>query len=257
MRAARYVIPEHGLGTVCTITAEDVNEALVREVVGAARNSPWQIAVSLIGPDLDIYLDSSYLGTVSAADAATYPELGWIREAGFTPQVTAWAIVENGEASLILRMPRPGMVLPANNPPADPWVLLGGGYTVAVAPRVPTSVSNRHVLATLTLADDGEVDVSVDNEPVGRLDAHARAALAPTLRELQRRGYIAVARGYHTPPALVLSAAPMEPTVRPLAYPFPALPPMPRAAHAPVVELVEEEMSAITHPRRWWQLARR
>ena len=283
MHTATYVIPAYGLGATRDVPVRDVDSGVLSwylkaadrdaEQAGgrrAARNTPADASIELDvtlsrgentpGGGYDVLLEQVVIGTIGGAEAKEYQELGMLIDAGLTPQATAHASLSpSGGATVTLRLPRPGLVVPDNQPPAQPWVLLDSGRPYAVVPAgagTDTQASaghtghaghagqagRRHVLVTLDL--DGanargqmRVVARVDGEVVGHLEASASEMLEPTLTFLARRGLIAVARGYQAQvagqPTLTVNAGELDVTRRRSrhAHPgdFPDISPIPPA----------------------------
>ncbi|WP_413540770.1 hypothetical protein, partial [Corynebacterium fournieri] len=165
-------------------------------------------------PDLDVLVDGEVVGSVEDA------ELRQLAEAGLTPVVAA----ERGA----LLVPPAGQVLPVNRPPRAPWALLPGGARYPADLSEPLSVETpAQVLVSLGFDDAGEVVLCVDGEVVGELDPTAGEALTPTLRRLEERGLIAVARGYTTSAdgetALTVNAGPIDADEAPAISPLPPI----------------------------------
>lgn len=196
----KFVVPHQGLGTVRALPARP--------------KEPLLIDASLLPTTLhpnhggfDVVAEGAVLAHVTAADAAEYPELSWLLEQGLTPEVTAR--VTDGQVELLL--PRPGLCLPANQPPAQPWVFLGaGGPHEVELIAAAEQTEPKHLLATVEFDDAGEVVVAVDGKVVGELNADVSSALTPTLRLLEERGLTAVARVYQTSTGLCVNAGPLD-----------------------------------------------
>lgn len=255
---ATYVIPPYGLGATREVPVRDLDSGALswylkaadrdaapgggrRAARSASPDTSIDLDVTLSrgentpGGGYDVLLEDVVIGTIGGTEAKEYKELGMLIDAGLTPQATAHASRgPGGAASVALRLPRPGLVVPDNEPPTQPWVLLDSGRPYAVIPtgnRTDTGqagkAGRKHVLVTLSLdpasttaAADAEtqlqpqVVVHVDGEVVGHLEASASDLLAPTLTFLARRGLIAVARGYQaqvaSQPTLTVNAGELD-----------------------------------------------
>lgn len=210
MRTPNYVVPDHGLGAVRSIPTVDVDAALVRQLLEGAGAETADIQVTLLqhGEDLGFHVAhrDRILGTLPEAESLEYPELAHITAAGLTPEVTAQATkLDDGDVALHLRLPHPGLCIPANEPPSEPWALVQDGdprtvlyYPDAAERDVDTRMS---LLVRLGFDEAGDVIASLGNEGVGRLDSRTASELTPTLRNFERRGLVLVTRGYHAPTA--------------------------------------------------------
>ncbi|MGO3087702.1 MAG: hypothetical protein ACTIIL_09345, partial [Corynebacterium flavescens] len=131
--ATSYYIPHHGFGAIQSIPVHPTSDAPTNKTQtndAATSGAPGtELSVTLRPQEegtLGVFCSTPtnrLLGTVSPADRAEYPELELILNAGLYPAATA-RVQESG---LVLRLPRPGLCLPANNPPSSQWVLLGHG----------------------------------------------------------------------------------------------------------------------------------
>lgn len=225
MPPALYVIPDHGLGQIRSLSVERVDTAAVATHLRTSSSDAADFAVTLRRENREsrevfgVWFREDRIGELAAADAEAYPALNTIADAGYRPLATARAARDaSGTITLALRLPAPELVLPANTPPAEPWQFLEPGepLTVHYLPGSRYARVGRRVqyLATLGFDAAGEVTVCIDGEKVGYLDAAAGSKLAPTLRSLERWGVVAVARGFHDPsagaPRLTVTAGPVE-----------------------------------------------
>ncbi|CAM4211424.1 MULTISPECIES: hypothetical protein [Corynebacterium] len=210
MQSPNYVVPDHGIGAVRSIPTCDVDQALVRNYLANARDGHADFQVTLLqrGEDAGFYItaDGNILGTMAEHDALEYQELAHITEAGLTPEVTARAeSLADGTVNLTLRLPRPGLCIPANEPPTEPWALLDG-----TGPRVVSYLPDAaerdmddrmSLLVRLGFDEAGDVIACLGKGGVGTLDPRTASEITPTLRNLEQRGLIVVVRGYHAPTA--------------------------------------------------------
>lgn len=255
MPPALFVVPDHGLGAIRSIPVHQVDTALLAAHLRTTTADAADLAVTIrpgaAEEGLRVFFKDDPIGTMAPADAREYPELGEILAAGQWPLVTARArqgaegrgVADRrgtdgrgagAEASapgpivLGLRLPAPGLLIPANRGPEGTWALLEPGAELAVeylpGARRARAPQKLQYLATLGFDAAGEVAVCIDGEKVGYLDLDAGARLAPTLRSLERRGVVAVARAFHDPsgaePTLTVTAGPVDcahlPAVNPL-----------------------------------------
>ena len=146
---------------------------------------PIDVPSATLTPELDVVVDGETVGSVDDA------ELAQLAAAGVTPVVAA-----DGGAVVL---PPAGQVLPVNTPPREPWALLPAGerYVADLTGALPVEAPAQ-VLVSLGFDDAGEIVLCVDGDVIGELDPAAGEALTPTLRRLEERGLIAVARGYTT-----------------------------------------------------------
>ncbi|WP_297589458.1 hypothetical protein [uncultured Corynebacterium sp.] len=210
MRTPNYVVPDHGIGAVHSIPTIDVDTALVTRLLDNAGADTADVQVTLLqrGEDLGFYVEhnGSILSTFPEEEALEYPELAHIAAANLTPEVTARAErFDEGGIALSLRLPLPGLCIPANEPPLEPWALLDGNgprtvlyYQDAAERDVDDSMS---LLVCIEFDKAGDVVASLGNGAVGRLDSRTVSEITPTLRNLERRGLAMVVRGYHAPAA--------------------------------------------------------
>lgn len=210
MQSPSYVVPDHGIGAVRSIPTCDVDQALVRNYLANARDGHADFQVTLLqrGEDAGFYIaaDGKILGAMAEHDALEYQELAHIAEAGLTPEVTARAESHaGGTVNLTLRLPRPGLCIPANEPPTEPWALLDG-----TSPRVVSYLPDAaerdmndrmSLLVRLGFDEAGDVIACLGKGGVGTLDPRTASEITPTLRNLEQRGLIVVVRGYHAPTA--------------------------------------------------------
>lgn len=250
MPPALFVVPDHGLGAIRSIPAHEVDaavlEAHLRSTTADAADLAATIRPGAGDAGLRVFFKDAQIGTMAPADAREYPELGEILAAGQWPLVTARVrragsnaragvgtaddtrVGTAGAILLELRLPAPGLVIPANHGPEGPWAFLEPGAELAVdylpGARHANAPHELQYLATLGFDAAGEVAVCIDGEKVGYLDLDAGAKLAPTLRSFERRGVAAVARAFHDPtgvePTLTVTAGPVDcarlPAVNPL-----------------------------------------
>lgn len=209
MRTPNYVVPDHGIGAVHSIPTIDVDTALVTRLLDNAGADTADVQVTLLqrGEDLGFYVEynGSILSTFPEEEALEYPELAHIAAANLTPEVTARAERFDEGVALSLRLPLPGLCIPANEPPLEPWALLDGNgprtvlyYQDAAERDVDDRMS---LLVRIEFDKAGDVVASLGNGAVGRLDSRTASEITPTLRNLERRGLAMVVRGYHAPAA--------------------------------------------------------
>ncbi|MGX1739490.1 hypothetical protein ACWIB8_10065 [Corynebacterium flavescens] len=220
--ATSYYIPHHGFGAIQSIPVHptgdvptnktQTNDAATSGVLGT------ELSVTL-RPQEDGTLGvfnstpqnnaptNTLLGTISPADRAEYPELELILNAGLYPAATA----RLQESGLVLRLPRPGLCLPANNPPATQWVLLGHGPLLRVPTIVDTSgilpEGRAHLLVTLKSADEDTtndqgtrpgIDIYLGNHFLAPL-GDAPSTLLTTVHHNEEEGITTLAHAFHSP----------------------------------------------------------
>ncbi|WP_217702906.1 hypothetical protein [Corynebacterium sp. Marseille-P4321] len=215
---AIYVVPSHGLGPTRTVKLRGVSEHLLDDA-----------AVTLTCPfegDPEVLLGDEPIGTIDAADLAEYPELGWIEDSDLAPQLTARR--QGDEA--VVELPAPGLMLPHNAPPKQPWVFLDQDaepVEVALTAERGLPDAPAQLLCTFELTDAGDVTVAVDGAVVGELPGDAAAALIPTLDALGQRGLTPVARGNANTESLTVTAGSLHNLVErdevPVISPLPPL----------------------------------
>lgn len=174
-----YTVPSHGLGAVRTIRVHSLIDG----------SAPTSALLTPRDGGFDLVSSGTVIGHLDEADVADYRDLAQLTQEGLTPQVT----LRDGEVVL----PRPGLCVPANLPPSEPWVFLGNDSTAAVELDNPLQTQGAHLLAVVRFDDAGDIVVDIDGTTVGGLGAEACAALTPTLRMLEQRGLTAVARAYN------------------------------------------------------------
>jgi len=181
MPSSTYLIPHRGLGAVQALP-----------IYGAQTKENREFAVTLAprkDGGLQVRTDSP-IGHITSADRAEYPEIDLLFRAGLTPAATA---APQPDGSLSLLLPRPGLCLPANNPPAGPWTMLGYAPPIDIT-DLPADLdipaqARMHVLVTLTPSAAGTgADAYLGPRLVGRLDGVDVAKQGTTL-----------AHAYHAP----------------------------------------------------------
>lgn len=113
MHSSTYLIPHRGLGAVQALP-----------IHGASVKGTESFTVTLApGQEGGLSVEApGMIGTISAADRAEYPEIDLLFRAGLTPAATAQP---HADGHVTLLLPRPGLCLPANNPPGGPYTMLG------------------------------------------------------------------------------------------------------------------------------------
>ncbi|WP_165241364.1 hypothetical protein [Corynebacterium lizhenjunii] len=202
--SAVYIIPGSGFGATRSIALHNLQGSPLARLSGT-QDYPVTLHADPAVAGLRVRLDGTPLAIMPAADCTEYPELQWLLDQGLTPQVTA-RISANGLASTAhLRLPRPGLCIPANNPPTQPYVLLPPGLYGhgAVLTQLPDALgvhprSRVHVLLKLSTSPAG-VEVHLGSHHVGTLAEDDAARLAPTIAQHEQRGVMVIARGYLAP----------------------------------------------------------
>lgn len=216
--ADTYTIPATGLGAIRSIALHELHGPTLARLTGT---QDLPVTLHAAPHALQAQLADAPLGLLPAADRAEYPELDWLLDQGFTPEVTARITVDGLASSAALRLPRPGLLLPANNPPAQAWTLLppGSPADAVTLMDLPDDIgidkrSRLQLLTRLRALPDGGVEVYLGNHLAGRLPDAAAARLHPTIVAHRERGVIAVARAYYAPRrgerTLTVYAAPAE-----------------------------------------------
>ena len=181
MPSSTYLIPHRGLGAVQALP-----------IHGAQTKENQEFTVTLTprkDGGLEVRTDSP-IGHITSADRAEYPEIDLLIRAGLTPAATA---APQPDGSLSLLLPRPGLCLPANNPPAGPWTMLGYAPPINIT-DLPADLdipahARMHVLVTLSPSTTGSgADAYLGPQWVGRLDGVDVAKQGTTL-----------AHAYHAP----------------------------------------------------------
>lgn len=196
-----YVVQYYGLGAIQHVPVLDVDRLAL--VDACNRHDTIDICTTLTGGDTwCVQHKGHHLGVVDDVDRQEYAELDWLLEAGITPQITAR--IERRSGTVNLRLPRAGLCLPVNNPPAAPWVMLspGPGITLSKLPRnLDLNPGDRlQLLLTLRLGTDA-VSVYMGQQMIGILDAEDSARLRPVIEHCNDNGVMAVTYGYHAPKA--------------------------------------------------------
>ncbi|WP_311357405.1 hypothetical protein [Corynebacterium riegelii] len=225
-----YVIPDHGLGAVRNVPAVDVLTPAVMRHLGDSAVADLGVALVPNGTGFDITFQDEVLGTMSGRDAQEFWELSSLAHSGLTPHATARATAGD-PVQLVVRLPRPGLILPVNEPPAQPWAFLADGHSIELdyLPEAEQAkdLERKQILVTLGFDDAGEVSAYIDGVEVAQLDPAQGAEVAPTLRSMERRGLVPVARGYHSPiggaPVLSLSIGAVNTGEFPAISPIPPL----------------------------------
>ena len=180
--ADTYTIPATGLGAIRSIALHELHGPTLARLSGT---QDLPVTLHAAPHALQAQLADAPLGLLPAADRAEYPELDWLLEQGFTPEVTARITVDGLASSAALRLPRPGLLLPANNPPAQAWTLLppGSPADAVTLMDLPDDIgidkrSRLQLLTRLRALPDGGVEVYLGNYLAGRLPAAAAASTA-------------------------------------------------------------------------------
>ncbi|APT85959.1 hypothetical protein [Corynebacterium flavescens] len=224
--ATSYYIPHHGFGAIQSIPVHPTSDAPTNKTLtidAATSGVPGTEFTVTLRPQengtLGVFASTpktnaptnTLLGTISPADRAEYPELDLILNAGLYPTATA-RVQESG---LVLRLPRPGLCLPANNPPSSQWVLLGHGPLLRVHNIVDSSGilpdGRAHLLVTLKSASKGKDEDTTNDErtkpgigiylgnhflaPLG----DAPSTLLTTVRHNEDEGITTLAHAFHSP----------------------------------------------------------
>lgn len=237
--ATSYYIPHHGLGAIQSIPVRPAtdhdqdklvpNPTLAKEFTAILRpQRGGRLGVFREQPadsnDNDSAVNNdnnanepttsqsanALIGTVSPADRAEYPELDLILNAGLYPAVTA----KPTDSGIVLRLPRPGLCLPANNPPSTEWVLLGHGPMLRVDNIAEDSgidpAGRAHLLVTLkqtphkkTNSQDtgnqaANLEVYLGNHYLATLD-DAPSSLIDTVNDNEKEGVTTLAHALHSP----------------------------------------------------------
>ncbi|WP_448853092.1 hypothetical protein [Corynebacterium frankenforstense] len=151
------------------------------------------------------------IGRLPQSVLETYPQLGHLLNQGLSPAPGVAVTPEPGSGRLTaeLLLPAPGLVMPANSAPEEPWALLPEGTRRAVvtAAGEGTGPLERVVpaqfLAVLRVLD-GTVVAAVDDHVVGPLSAADSAAVRDLVDHYSALGLVPVARFY------IYDAAPGE-----------------------------------------------
>ena len=181
MPSSTYLIPHRGLGAVQALPIYDAQTKENREFTVTLAPRP--------DGGLEVRTDST-IGHITSADRAEYPEIDLLLRAGLTPAATA---APQPDGSLSLLLPRPGLCLPANNPPAGPWTMLGYAPPIDIA-DLPADLdipahARMHVLVTLSPSTTGSgTDAYLGPQFVGRLEGV----------DVAKQG-ITLAHAYHAP----------------------------------------------------------
>ncbi|MGO2612366.1 hypothetical protein [Corynebacterium flavescens] len=217
--ATSYYIPHHGFGAIQSIPVHPTSDAPTNKTQtndAATSGAPGtELSVTLRPQEegtLGVFCSTPtnrLLGTVSPADRAEYPELELILNAGLYPAATARV----QEAGLVLCLPRPGLCLPANNPPSSQWVLLGHGPLLRVPNIVDASgmlpEGRAHLLVTLKSASKDKdttndertqpgIDIYLGNHFLAALGS-APSALLTTVHHNDEEGITTLAHAFHSP----------------------------------------------------------
>lgn len=150
MPSSTYLIPHRGLGAVQALP-----------IHGASVKGSEEFTVTLApGQEGGLSVEAhDQIGTISAADRAEYPEIDLLFRAGLTPAATAQP---HADGHVTLLLPRPGLCLPANNPPSGPYTMLGYAPPIDIT-DLPADLdipaqARMHVLVNLVPSTDA-VDV--------------------------------------------------------------------------------------------------
>ncbi|MGP5497628.1 hypothetical protein [Corynebacterium flavescens] len=217
--ATSYYIPHHGFGAIQSIPVHPTSDAPTNKTQtsdAATSGAPGtELSVTLRPQEegtLGVFCSTPtnrLLGTISPADRAEYPELELILNAGLYPAATARV----RESGLVLRLPRPGLCLPANNPPSSQWVLLGHGPLLRVPDIVDASgmlpEGRAHLLVTLKSASKDKdttndertqpgIDIYLGNHFLAPL-GEAPDNIITTVRHNEDERITTLAHAFHSP----------------------------------------------------------
>lgn len=193
MTSPLYPIPHLGLGAVQSLPvlgATTVPSNPEKQLVSLTRltNGGW-----------DVMSSEKKLGSIAAHDAAEYPEIELLFDADLTPAVT---FLHGAQPAILL--PRPGLCLPANNPPSSPWAILDYAPAISVH-DIPNDVDiprygRIHLLVTLRTAESDPHRISAYLGPqfIATLD-DAPAYLSAIITENAADGLTTLAHAYHYP----------------------------------------------------------
>lgn len=193
MTSPLYPIPHLGLGAVQSLPvlgATTVPSNPEKQLVSLTRltNGGW-----------DVMSSEKKLGSIAAHDAAEYPEIELLFDADLTPTVT---FLHGAQPAILL--PRPGLCLPANNPPSSPWAILDYAPAISVH-DIPNDVDiprygRIHLLVTLRTAESDPHRISAYLGPqfIATLD-DAPAYLSAIITENAADGLTTLAHAYHYP----------------------------------------------------------
>ena len=199
MTLSLYPIPHLGLGAVQELPVHPASasqnspsaEAKQREVNATLSRQPdgtWQVATA-----------AGVVGLIAPQDAAEYPEIELLFDAQLTPAVT---LRQSPQPTVLL--PRPGLCLPANNPPSSPWALLSFAPAISIT-DIPDEVDipqfgRIHLLVTLRAAESDPQRISAYLGPqfIGTLDSYPDY-LPDLLVQHAEQGLTTLAHAYHFP----------------------------------------------------------
>lgn len=172
---------------------------------------------SELGRALSVRWRDRVIGYLSSEDADRYQQLRRIVASGYTP-VSRGRIFVGGRVTddrrdyfLSVSLRKPEVLIPLNDPPADPWVLLPHGKKVQVTGesahldvllnRVPRGgvgqvLVSLHEIAgnSPDAADAPLVEVRLDGKRIGQLSASDGAGFLPAVRHFADQGQLTVAR---------------------------------------------------------------
>ncbi|WKD58543.1 hypothetical protein [Corynebacterium caspium] len=164
-----------------------------------------------------------------------YPQLEYLAQQGFSPEVTATvSMEENSGIKAILHFPAPGIIIPQNFPPTKPWALLPAGPLRTVdtssgdSTALPVGASPSQWLATASVLNETVV-LSLNDRVVGPLTAADSAAIIEVIKHYEALGLIPIARLFVLAEAVLVALAPVaelsEEALEPQINPLPAIEP--------------------------------
>lgn len=209
--SATYVVPDHGFGVIHNLPIADVSPEIFSDLLESTAAENGYLSAEL-GPrtaeeGFAIRIGASLVGHLSAADSQAYALFDWILSAGLHPRATAHVSMTDaaGEEwpTLNLLLPAPHLCIPANNPPAQRWIMLPGETTATMTEFSKDVIAfpqtDEHYLVSLRTRGflrHNTVDVYINSTFLGSLPREAAREIAPAVLDCTKTGRLAIAHGY-------------------------------------------------------------
>ncbi|MEX3507463.1 hypothetical protein VVR85_08545 [Corynebacterium sp. LK2590] len=195
-----YAVPFRGFGTTRKLPVQGVSPEVFTDLLSSRsdRLVDCTLSARAAGTGFDVLVDDLVIGQLAPEFANAYSELAWVLEAGLSPLVTAEVRLTDDWPEFSLLLPRPGLCVPVNNPPATPWAMLPGsdcGEGLVLRdfesglPHLPEG--DQHVLVTLTAERHltrYRVHAIIDDHVVGEFSGSQAQHLARTVVHLNHSG---------------------------------------------------------------------
>ncbi len=230
------------MGTINTVPLQRVNGQVLAAIArdsrspqGLYRQVEATATLREVAGRLGAFTPHGCAGFISSTDRRHYSELDSLLSQGIAPEVSMHLEFDaTGKPDFAaLRLPRPGLCLPANNPPERPWSLFPPGPGI-VLEHLPEDLGidyRSHLQLLVKLRSTEKVNppmvtAYVGGHVVGVFTEEDSARLAPSIVEHARHGVTCVARAYLAPTqeaqTLTIYAAPQPYDAAQISPPAPS-----------------------------------